>query len=238
MTELALVFVGGLLGSTHCLGMCGPLALTVGLVEQSMWGNLRRQLAFSAGRIFTYGFLGAAAGFLGWWLSQQPTAMVNVQAVMAVGAGLFLIALGLASTGLMPRLPVFSHVPHFCNVGGWLKTFLTAPGFMGAVLAGLFTGFLPCGLVYAFLAFAAVTGDMLQGWLTMTLFGLGTVPLMVLAGCSASLVSVTVRNRVMHVAAWAVVLTGCITLARGLGFINLSGTPAADANCPFCTGAL
>ena len=233
MNELPLIFVGGLLGSSHCLGMCGPLALTVGMAETEVAANLRRQLVFSAGRIFTYGFLGAVAGFCGWWLSERPLTLVNTQSLLAIGAGLFLVVLGLASTGLLPRLPVFSLVPHICGSAGWLKTFLSAPGVSGALLAGVFTGFLPCGLVYAFLAFAATTGDMFHGWLTMALFGLGTVPMMVLAGCGGSLLSHATRWRVMQIAAWCVVVMGVITLSRGLGFLQLSAE-AAPSGCPLC----
>lgn len=235
MTELPLIFVGGLLGSSHCLGMCGPLALTVGMGQPGLASNLRRQLVFSAGRIFTYAFLGAVAGYFGWWLARQPTTLVNAQAALAIVAGLFLVVLGLVSTGLLPRLPVFSLIPHVCGASGWLKTFLTAPGWSGALLAGVFTGFLPCGLVYAFLALAATTANMFDGLLTMTFFGLGTVPLMVAAGCGGSLLSHTMRSRVLQVAAWCVVLTGAITLARGGGFLRLSAD-AAPAGCPFCNG--
>src|SRR5436309_3018013 len=79
MTELPLVFVGGLLGSSHCVGMCGPLALVLGVTEERVVSNVRRQLVFSAGRTFTYGFGGALAAYAGWWLGQRPISFVNVQ---------------------------------------------------------------------------------------------------------------------------------------------------------------
>ena len=237
MTELPLIFIGGLLGSSHCLGMCGPLALTVGMAETGVTANLTRQLMFSMGRISTYGFLGAAAGFCGWWLSLRPVTFVNTQSMLAIGAGLFLVLLGLTSTGFLPRL-IFrhangSHVPQICSSASWLKTFLTTPGLTAAMLAGVFTGFLPCGLVYAFLAFAASTSDIFHGWLTMVTFGLGTVPLMILAGFGGSLFCYTMRTRILHVAAWCVVLSGVITLARGFGFMQLS-VHATSGTCPFC----
>ncbi|MGI9456832.1 MAG: sulfite exporter TauE/SafE family protein [Aeoliella sp.] len=233
MTELSLIFIGGLLGSSHCLGMCGPLALTLGMAEVGIAANMRRQLVYSAGRIFTYGFLGAGAGFCGWWLSHQPMAMVNAQSLLAIGAGIFLVIIGLASTGVLPDMRVFSLLPKGCGAAGWLKTYLTAPGLTGALLAGVFTGFLPCGLVYAFLTLAAASANLFHGWLTMTLFGLGTVPLMVLTGCGGSLLSHGMRSRVLQVAAWCVVVAGLITLTRGIGFMQLSAD-TVPPGCPLC----
>ena len=82
MTELPLIFLGGLLGSSHCIGMCGPLALALGVQESRLHVNLGRQLLFSAGRITTYGFLGAVAGATGWWLAQRPQSLINVQSLL------------------------------------------------------------------------------------------------------------------------------------------------------------
>lgn len=233
MMELPLVFVGGMLGSAHCLGMCGPLALVIGMSERSVGANLRRQCVFSMGRIFTYAFLGALAGYCGWWLSKRPGALIHAQSILGVVAGLFLVAVGLLSTGLAQRLGGPLGKPAGCATAAWLKTFLTTPGYSGALLAGVFTGFLPCGLVYAFLALAAATADFAHGVAIMTLFGLGTAPLMVVAGCGGSLVNGKTRRRLLHLAAWAVVGTGVIALARGISFLepNLS---AAEASCPFC----
>jgi sulfite exporter TauE/SafE len=237
MIELPFVLAGGLLGSAHCVGMCGPLALTLGMNERRVVDNLRRQLAFSGGRIFTYAFLGAVAGFGGAWLNRQPQTLVNVQAVLAVAAGVALVAMGLHSAGVLPRIlrgawGKLAFAPALCSAG-LIRAFLTAPGLANAALAGVFTGFLPCGLVYSFLAFAAATGHLASGAWAMVLFGLGTVPLMVATGCGASLVSLTTRTRLFQVAAWCVVATGVISITRGVGFLQLAGQ-TAPTGCPLC----
>jgi sulfite exporter TauE/SafE len=245
MIELPLVFIGGLLGSAHCIGMCGPLALALGGTtgqggtRLGATHNLKRQLAFSGGRIFTYGFGGAVAGYGGYWLSHHggPTVveaqMVQVQAWLAMAAGVVLVVMGLMTAGVFPHWVVsrMAHVP--CLSGKWVKTFLMAPGLGNALLAGVFTGFIPCGLVYGFLALAASAAGPLRGWLTMVCFGLGTVPLMVLAGCGGSLLNLTTRARVFQIAAWCVVLTGILSFARGVGYLNVAGDVAAG-NCPLC----
>jgi sulfite exporter TauE/SafE len=233
MTELPLIFVGGLLGSAHCVGMCGPLALALGANQMTLRTNLRRQLFFSAGRVFTYGFCGGVAAFSGWWLARRPLAFVNVQATLSIIAGVALVFLGLSAAGLLPSRFQLGTASQPCSAARGLKTLLTGPGLLSALLAGVFTGFIPCGLVYAFLAYAASTGNVLAGWLTMVAFGLGTMPMMILAGSGGSLLTLTARNRAIRIAAWCVVVTGVITIARGAGYIEwLNGfrTPG----CPYC----
>jgi uncharacterized protein len=233
MTELPLVFLGGLLGSSHCIGMCGPLALALGVTEERFVANLRRQLVFSIGRILTYGFGGALAAYAGWWLGRWPAAAFNVQAVLAIVAGAALVLLGLSGADLLPRLRFGRFAPQTCSAATGLKTLLRAPGLGSALLAGVFTGFIPCGLVYAFLAVAASTGDVIHGWLTMVAFGAGTVPLMVLAGSGGSLLSLGTRARVLRFAAACVVVVGLISITRGAGYLTLTAD-SIPAGCPFC----
>lgn len=233
MTELPLVFLGGLLGSSHCIGMCGPLALALGTSRAGFRRNVLRQLAFSAGRICTYSFGGALAAFSGWWLAQRPHAMINIQATLSIVAGIALVLLGLTTAGVVPNFLGRRFAPQSCGAAKRLKSLLIGPGFTSALAAGVFTGFIPCGLVYAFLVYAASTANVVHGWLTMIAFGLGTVPLMVLAGSGGSLLSLSTRARALRVAAWCVVVTGIISVARGAGYLEwfAGETPGA---CPFC----
>jgi len=233
MIELPLIFVGGFLGSAHCLGMCGPLAISLSAGAPAGSNQLRRQLVFSAGRIFTYGFCGAAAGFGGAWLSAESRSLVLSQAWLAILAGTLLLLMGLITAGVLPRpaTRLLSGLP--CGAAGWLKTFLSASGWLGAFIAGVFTGFIPCGLVYAFLLKAGSSGDMWLGWLTMAAFGLGTVPLMVLVGYGGQFLSVVSRAKILHLAAWCIVLTGIISVARGVTQLN-PPAEAFTADCPFC----
>lgn len=233
MTILPLVFLGGLLGSSHCIGMCGPLALALGANQSQFKQNLARQLVFSAGRIFTYGFGGAAAAFTGWWLANRPLPIINVQASLSIVAGVALVLLGLSTAGLLPSLSIRWLTASPCTSAKWIKTLLTGQGTLSALLAGVFTGFIPCGLVYAFLAYAASTGEVLRGWLTMVVFGLGTVPLMVLAGVGGTALGLSARTRALKIAAWCVVLTGIISVARGVGYAGWLNEAAATG-CPFC----
>lgn len=233
MIELPLVFGAGILGSAHCLGMCGPFALALGAAAPTPWANLWRQGIYSLGRIFTYTVLGAAAAYFGNWLSQKLPGWTNVPAVLALVAGGFLIVQGLLATGIIKRRGVSGSIP--CPGASAFKALLGARSTVDVFLAGLFTGLLPCGLLYGMLALAGSTGDVLVGMLTMTVFGLGTVPSMVATGVGGALLGLTARQRMHVFAAWCLVVTGCVSIARGAGGISFPEKRASG--CPFCAEA-
>ncbi|MCE9552310.1 MAG: sulfite exporter TauE/SafE family protein [Planctomycetes bacterium] len=233
MLEFPFVFLGGLLGSAHCLGMCGPLALVVGTAQPGWRGNLVRQLVFSTGRIFTYTTLGASAAYAGLSIAHRTSSLVHVQAWLAIASGFVLVVMGLATAGVLPRR-VVGGGGITCLAGTWLSTLLRDPRLSHAFLAGIFTGFIPCGLVYAFLALAASSGQMFLGALTMAVFGAGTIPLMILAGLGGTLLGYQLRSRVLQTAAWCVVITGLIAIARGTGFLGIPGV-LSGSGCPFCS---
>jgi len=234
MIELPLVFVAGILGTAHCLGMCGPFALAIGS-GASGWGSaLGRQAAYTAGRIFTYGVLGAVAGYCGSRLNQALPAIVNIPAVLAIAAGLLLVYMGLRSAGWLAVGNRAGNVlsPSFCLAGGFFGQFLRQRGMSGVFLAGVFTGLLPCGLLYGMLALAASLHSVVLGGLTMVVFGLGTAPAMILAGVTGRLVGLATRQRLYAAAAWCLVLTGVVSVGRGMLFLSLGNQPAIG--CPAC----
>jgi sulfite exporter TauE/SafE len=247
MIELPLVFLGGLLGSAHCVGMCGGFALLIGAPARRWSANLARQLVYSCGRIFTYCAFGGVVGYGGLRLAQGLGDFVNIQATIALLAGVLLVVQGLVSTGMIHYATRILHpagaaqgaaatyVPAGagCLMGGLAGAFLRDSRWSHVFLAGVFTGLLPCGLVYAYVALAASTSDLASGMLTMAAFGVGTVPMMVLAGSGSALFSLAGRRRLLRIAAWCVVLTGLVSMARGIGFLELPpGAP--PASCPLC----
>jgi hypothetical protein len=241
MTELFAVLGGAFLGSAHCIGMCGPLAAALGAQKgpkpssetgrsllQAFAGPgrdlLGRQVVYTLGRLCTYSFLGAVGGFAGLYLSQFQTSLVSAQRVFSTLAGGVMIYVGLSLLGLIPfRRKV-------TGAGGGLFAglfahFLNARGWFGHFAAGLATGFLPCGLVYAFLAMAVATGNVLQGMAVMACFGLGTAPAMMAVGCGGRLLSNATRLKALRIAACLVVLMGGMMIYRSIP----GGGPA---HCP------
>jgi len=230
MIEYPLILLGGLLGSSHCVGMCGPFAITIGAGTSNWRTNLWRQSLYSLGRIFTYAFIGAMVAFLGMRIMHGTIPFA--QGSLSCLAGVLLVLQGLHATGLWARVwkPRKSG---FCPTTMLMKGFLTAPNGINAFLAGLLTGFLPCGLVYAFLALAASTGHVLMGMGTMAVFGLGTVPLMLTTGIGGSILSLPNRQRLLNVAGYCVLLTGLLTCYRG-GVALHGAWTTGTANCPHC----
>lgn len=230
MIEWPLVFGSGLLGSAHCLGMCGPFTLLVGSVDPAWRANLVRQVTWSAGRLFTYAVLGGTAGFLGLRMARTLVGWTNVPAILAVAAGVLLVVQGLLAAGVIRRRGVGSGT---CPGGGAFRALLTARGPLEIFLAGMFTGLLPCGLLYGMLALAAATHDVTRGLLTMVAFGSGTVPALLAAGLGGSVLGLAARRHLHAIAAWCLVLTGGISIARGAGFLHFGD--AAPAGCPYCS---
>ena len=229
MIEWPLVFGAGLLGSAHCLGMCGPFALAIGSAAPAWRTNLARQLCYSAGRIFTYAVLGAAAAFVGLRMARAVEPWTNMPAILAIAAGAMLVVQGLLAAGVLKKRGVGTGAG--CPGAAGFRSLLEARGLGDAFLAGLFTGLLPCGLLYGMLALAASTHEVVRGLGTMVVFGLGTVPAMVAAGLGGSLLGVTARRHMHTLAAWCLVLAGLVSIARGAGFVSFGGEPAG---CPLC----
>ncbi|NQV23933.1 MAG: sulfite exporter TauE/SafE family protein [Rhodopirellula sp.] len=232
MIDWSLIFLGGLLGSGHCIGMCGAFALAIGWNAASPLQNLTRQSVYSIGRCFTYAFLGATAGFGGQQLQHNLATVANVQGVLSIIAGAALVATGLVSGGLIPSSDRWLKQASSCAAATQFRSLLKSgrPGHV--FLAGLATGFLPCGLVYAFLALALSSGHLHTGALIMLTFGLGTLPLMLGAGLGGSLIGIEGRKRLVKVAAFCVVLMGSVTVLRGVS--GISSGDALPTACPLC----
>lgn len=160
METLTAAFVLGLMGSGHCLGMCGGFALAVARGP----AYRKHLLGYQLGRGLTYLSLGALTALVGTGLAR----LVSPRVVM-LGAGVFMMVLGLGLISPRSLLPTGWVARHG---GKWIKE----RRFEGSVLLGVANGFLPCGLLYAGLAQAGVAGNPIFGALTMFAFWLGTLP--------------------------------------------------------------
>lgn len=187
---LSAAFIAGLVGSAHCLGMCGGIATALGMGTAGPGAGtgaaLGRALLYNGGRIASYAIAGALAGAIGFVLGQAvhaPTAIVT----MRVLTGLVLVAIGLQVAFNLRLLRPLETV----GLRGWQRVAPLATRLMGrrsyvaTVLLGGLWGWMPCGLVYGMLAAAAATGQPLAGAGMMIAFGLGTAPAMVATGTLA-----------------------------------------------------
>lgn len=184
-------FLIGLLGSTHCIGMCGGIvgALTLGVrgaPMRSLWSLAPYLIAYNAGRIASYAVAGALLGFLS---AQVFHIAPNAQArfVARLISGGFMMALGFYLSGWWTGLGALE------RLGGklWVRIeplgrrLLPVTHPTQALLLGLLWGWLPCGLVYAALAWSLGSGSAAQGAMLMVAFGVGTLPMLLSLGATA-----------------------------------------------------
>jgi len=232
MIEWPFLFAAGFLGSSHCLGMCGGFALALGSGASGVGANLWRQVAYTIGRVFTYATLGALAGYGGWRFAKLVPFGIDVAAWLAVLAGLVLMVQGLAAAGWIRR-PTVSGSSAGCPGTSLFAMLFSLPGPWRPFLAGVFTGFLPCGLLYGMLALAASTHHWMPGMIAMIVFGAGTAPVMIATGLGGSVLSHSARQRLWKVAAWCLVIAGTVSLARGAAVLLTPGA-SSTASCPLC----
>ncbi len=181
-------FLMGLLGGTHCVGMCGGLssAFTFALPPQNRvgWRLLAWQLLYNSGRLSTYALLGLLAGGL---LFALPTPDAGKQVIRLL-AGLFMVMLGAYLAGWFQALAQIERIgaPIWKALSPLRQRLfpITHPG--QAVFAGMVWGLLPCGLVYSAMALAATRGQPTEAAFVMLVFGLGTLPTLLITGTAAS----------------------------------------------------
>ena len=219
-----MLFAAGFAGSFHCVGMCGGFACALGRDPSGHGATVLRHFLYNSGRLTTYSFLGALAGVLGQVIcTPQGTAIPmlsggldTAQRILAIVAGLLMIAMALQLFGLLPRLHRLAIGFGSSTLAVSLRSLLTAPGRAAPLAFGVFNGILPCPLVYAFLAEAASTAGALGGFLTMASFGLGTFPAMLMMGGVGRALAPAWRQRGVWFAGSCILLLGIITLGRGI----------------------
>lgn len=205
----------GLLGSPHCLGMCGGIvtALSVSPATNANAGRrLRLVLGYNLGRILTYALLGLLVGLFGAGL----LTVLGQSAWPRVVTGLLLIATGLYMAGwwLVPAQLERIGVPLWRVLAPWRQRVLPVNTLPRALGAGLLWGLLPCGLVYSALLVALSQSSPLASSLTMLAFGAGTLPALIVAGSAAEQLRRFIqRQGVRQVAGSVLLLTGLWTLA-------------------------
>jgi len=227
MSYYALLFIAGAAGSFHCIGMCGGFACALGGDPRGRSASALRHALYNTGRLTTYCFLGGLAGGLGWaiytclgtksWLG-APFVSASLEAVqrgLAVTAGLLMIIMALQFFGFR-KLRGFSTGFGGATLAGALRSLLGTRGYAAPLAFGVVNGFLPCPLVYAMLAQAASTHEVLSGCLTMAAFGLGTFPAMLLMGGLGRLLAPGWRQQGVRLAGSFILALGLVTLGRGL----------------------
>lgn len=208
---LATVFLASLLGSLHCVGMCGGFVAFYSGADGS--GGSRRLLshaAYSGGRLVAYLTLGLAAGTIGAALDLAGS-LAGFQRIAAVVAGVVMIVWGILALLQIGGVKVFRHGSG-SRLSGWLRRGISLVGHRPPVIragvVGLLSGVLPCGWLWAFLVTAAGTGSAWRGAAVMASFWAGTVPVLLALGLGAQLLGVPLRRHIPAVTALILVALG------------------------------
>ena len=183
-TPYLLIFIAGVAGSLHCIGMCGGFACAIGPDVRGPTATLRRHLIYNLGRVTTYCFIGGLVGYLGMQFmhSLEGTPLVIAQRVLATVAGALMIFVGMQFFGFAKTKQHALNGLGSQILSQALRDLLKHPSPLAPLAFGVLNGFLPCPLVYAFAAQAAASGGTLPGILTMAVFGLGTLAAMLAMG--------------------------------------------------------
>jgi len=199
--------VMGFAGSLHCIGMCSPLAMAVSNVTPRVALN---RLIYNAGRIITYGILGAVIGIIGWTIP-----FGNFQNLVSILLGVTLLIFGVLGVSNV-RVPGLTNILQHATA--YLKKlfgkFLQQKTYASVFILGSLNGILPCGLTFLALTFCLTLNSPVDSFYYMVLFGLGTLPAML--GFTAILMRLLKRFNVSlrKVTTTMLILSGCLLIAR------------------------
>ena len=183
MIQLFLVaFSIGILGSFHCVGMCGPLALSLPLSSDSFFAKFSGAILYNAGRIVTYSAFGLLFGLIG-----QTAAIFDFQQWLSISVGVIIILFIVIPNKYKIQFTASSHTTvFFTSLRNKLGMLFSKKNHSSLFVIGLLNGLLPCGLVYMAVAGAIATGAVVDSVLFMAAFGLGTLPAVVGVGIMTS----------------------------------------------------
>ncbi|WP_085691611.1 MULTISPECIES: sulfite exporter TauE/SafE family protein [unclassified Pseudomonas] len=202
---LGSALVLGLLGGGHCLGMCGGLmgALTLAIPPEQRGRRLRLLLAYNLGRILSYACAGLLLGLAGWAVASSPAALA-----LRVVAALLLIAMGLYLAGWWSGLTRIEALGRglWRHIQPLASRLLPVSSVPRALLLGALWGWLPCGLVYSTLLWAASQGNAGYSAALMLAFGVGTWPVLLATGLAAERVNILLKRRSVRAAGGVLVM--------------------------------
>ena len=229
---LVSAFILGLLGSFHCIGMCGPIAFVLPVDRTNKAKMLFQTLLYHLGRLLTYSLIGIIFGVIG-----KGMYLAGFQQRLSILAGILMIVAILIPVKLFNKYnfskPLYRFIGYVkSKLGFYLKRKTNSTFFS----IGFFNGFLPCGLVYMALIGAIAASGALEGSLYMFLFGLGTVPMMTVAVLLGNFLKVSVRNKIQKVIPVFVVIIGLLFILRGMG-LGIPYISPSDAKLQVSTNA-
>lgn len=205
-------FVMGVVGSLHCVGMCGPIAFALPYDRSKWFPAFLSNYTYQIGRIITYALLGLIIGFIG-----RGFSLSGIQQPLSIAIGVIMIV-----------IVIFPHLPFLKKWSGKLTLkvgklksllglYMRKRSYRALLITGLVNGLLPCGLVYMALLGSLGMSSVYNSSLFMVLFGLGTFPLMFLVGYLGNVLTANLRMKFQKIVPVLVFCIGVLFVLRGMG---------------------
>ena len=203
----------GLLGSFHCIGMCGPIAFVLPVDRTHKYKRAFQTMLYHIGRLLAYSGIGLLFGLLG-----KGLYLAGFQQRLSILLGIIMILLVLIPMHVFNKYnfskPIYRTIG---KVKTTLGLYLRQKSNKSIFLIGFFNGLLPCGMVYMALVGAMATTQYYSGAFYMFLFGLGTIPMMTIAIYAKNIFSLNIRAKIQKAIPVFVIVIGLLFILRGMG---------------------
>jgi sulfite exporter TauE/SafE len=203
-------FLLGFLGSFHCLGMCGPIALAVSAKDNAPF--LKNKIIYNLGRTLTYSALGGLIGLVGFSFS-----LAGIQQWISILMGVLILLMAFfykQSERWITRSGVFGSLH---GLKSSLGRYLKKGGTQAFFASGLLNGLLPCGMVYIALIASLALQSPIEGALYMMFFGIGTIPMLIGVMLTGKMLSLPIRSKLTNAMPYVAMFIGILFIVRGLG---------------------
>jgi hypothetical protein len=202
----------GFVGSFHCVGMCGPIALALPLGGQSAVKRISGMVLYNLGRVVTYSVLGMVFGLLG-----RGFIIGGYQQALSVSLGIIILCGLLLPAKITAGWNMTKVIlPMISKVKSLLGSLLKQKTLGALFLIGILNGLLPCGLVYLAVAGAIATGSVIKGGLFMSFFGFGTIPAMIFVSMAANVITPGIRMYMRKAVPLFIGVMACCLILRGM----------------------
>ncbi len=205
-------FLVGLLGSVHCIGMCGPLVMALPISQKSNFQKITAISLYHFGKITSYAFLGVVFGLFG---SQLP--LFGLQQNLSIVIGVSMLIYVLYVFVLKPSWIQFGRFNYLNElIVKGLGYFFKSKSPISFLWIGMLNGVLPCGMIYLALTSALATQNLIEGGLLMAFFGLGTMPALMMATIGGQFLNLNYRRRIQKLLPVFILGMGLLLILRGL----------------------
>ncbi len=208
---LGIGFLMGLIGSAHCIGMCGPLVMGLPIFEKSPFQKSISIFLYHIGKITSYALLGLMAGLFG-----KQLFVLNTQQHLSIIIGSIMLVYVIWVFLIHPKYTIkpfpFFQKPILSGLTQLFKSKKTSSFFVIGILNGL----LPCGMVYLALGSAMATGKVANGALFMLFFGLGTVPALLMVSIGGQYMGFVFRRKLQKMLPVFIFTMGVVLILRGM----------------------